>query len=274
MQKLKDEQHRNRFALRARQVRSCSRSYALVALVLLLLFGCAPDTESGAGMAEANRLYEAGRYAEAVQAYEALIELGVAEGEVYYNLGNAYLKDGDIGRTILNYRRAQQLLPRDPDVNANLEMAKGMALDQLQAQDGVGLADWVERALIRWTTLDEAAAIALGMWLLCCVLVAAMILRPRARSLLRIVLWVAAILLALSVFSVGYRLVDVHGRDPGVVVAESIEVASGPGDDYLVEFTLHAGTEVRVLERRNGWLRIALPGDLQGWVPQETVETL
>jgi hypothetical protein len=51
-------------------------------------------------------------------------------------------------------------------------------------------------------------------------------------------------------------------------------VTSGPGtsEQYLVEFTLHAGAEVSLIENRSGWDRIALPGDLQGWAPAEAVE--
>ena len=71
-------------------------------------------------MAEANRRVERGEFAEAAQQYEALIGLGYRDTAVYYNLGNAYLEDGDLGRAVLNYLRAEELSPRDPDVIANL----------------------------------------------------------------------------------------------------------------------------------------------------------
>jgi SH3-like domain-containing protein len=58
------------------------------------------------------------------------------------------------------------------------------------------------------------------------------------------------------------------------VLAEQVDVYSGPGSDYLVEFTLHAGAEVRVVERRGGWMRIALPGGLQGWVPEAAADEI
>jgi uncharacterized protein YgiM (DUF1202 family) len=80
------------------------------------------------------------------------------------------------------------------------------------------------------------------------------------------------LLLALSVLSVGVRALGERGRSPAVILADSVEIRSGPGADYLTEFTLHTGAEVHVIEARAGWVRIALPGDLQGWVPEETVE--
>jgi uncharacterized protein YgiM (DUF1202 family) len=60
-----------------------------------------------------------------------------------------------------------------------------------------------------------------------------------------------------------------------VVLAEKVNVTSGPGatDQYLVEFELHAGAEVRQLDARSGWKQIALPGNhIQGWVPENAIE--
>jgi len=247
--------------------------FAFVALMLLMA-ACTPQLASGTQMAEANRLYEAGQFAEAAAAYQALVDTGVEDGALYYNLGNAYLKANDLGRAVLNYRRAQQLLPHDPDVAANLRLARAQTRDQLEEADGGLLAGSVRRFLVEWTTLEEAAVIALGLWVVLCALVVVAILWPRGRPGLRYAISVTAVLLGLSLLSAGIRVADVPGRVPAVIVAESIEVHSGPGTDYLTEFTLHAGAEVRLVEQRNDWVRIVLPGDLQGWAPSKAVERI
>jgi tetratricopeptide (TPR) repeat protein len=223
-------------------------------------------------VAEANRLYEAGQFAESVVVYQALVDAGVEDGTLYYNLGNAYFKVGDLGYAVLNYRRAQRLRPRDPDVAANLQLARAQTRDQLEVEDEGALIGFVRSVLVEWTTLDEAAAIMLGLWTLLCALVVAAILWPCGRQGLRYGITVVAVLLALGLLSLGIRMLDMHGSSPAVVVTQSVEVRSGPGVDYLTEFSLHAGTEVRVLEQRGDWVRIALPGDLQGWVPGESLE--
>jgi tetratricopeptide (TPR) repeat protein len=247
-----------------------------LATLLLLLIGlsaCTPQTISGAQVAEANQLYEAGQFAEAAAAYQALVDAGVEDGTLYYNLGNAYFKAGDLGRAILNYRRAQRLLPRDADVATNLQLAHAQTVDRLES-DGGTLADFVRRVLVEWTTLDEAAAITLGLWVVLCALIVAAILWPRGRQVLTYGIAVVAVLLAVGMLSVGVHVSEARSKAPAVVVAPSMEVRSGPGEDYLTEFSLHAGAEIRVLEQRNGWVRIALPGDLQGWMPSEAVENL
>src|SRR4029077_19623718 len=49
---------------------------------------------------------------------------GHESGPVYFNLGNAYFRAGNPGRAILNYERARRLMPRDPDLHANLGFAR------------------------------------------------------------------------------------------------------------------------------------------------------
>lgn len=246
----------------------------LMGLVLLLtLAACTPATTSGAPLAEANRLYEAGQFAEATAAYQALVDTGVMSGIAYYNLGNAYFKIGDVGRAILNYRRAQQLLPRDADVADNLRLAQAQTQDRLDADDGKGLARWIGRMLTGWLTLNEAAVVALVLWAWLCTLVTLALLRPRYRSVLRYGIAGAVMILALSVLSIGLRTWEIQ-RVPAIIVADSVEIFSGPGLDYITEFTLHAGAEVRVIEARDGWMRIALPGDLQGWGPADAMVTV
>jgi hypothetical protein len=223
-------------------------------------------------MADANRLYEEQRFSEAIAHYQALVDAGVKDGRLYYNLGNAYFKAGDLGHAILNYRRAQRLLPRDGDVAANLKLARAQTLDRIEAENEGALVRLV-RGIIDWTALDEMATAVLLVWGILCGLIVSAIIWRRRRALFYLVGGTAIVLL-LGVLCVGIKLLDEHGRPPAVVVAAEVEVHSGPGDDYLTEFTLHAGAEIRLVERREEWARIALPGNLQGWVPDEALEAL
>ena len=67
-------------------------------------------------MQVAGGLYNAGHYVEAVRLYQQLVDQGVDNVELYYNLGNAYTRIDDLGHAILNYTRAQRLDPRAPDI--------------------------------------------------------------------------------------------------------------------------------------------------------------
>lgn len=224
-------------------------------------------------MALANQKYEAGQYADAAAIYEAIVDSGLHNSTVYYNLGNAYFKQGDLGRAILNYRRAHLLAPRDPDILANLGITRAQTADKLEAPTEGTWANVIQ-FMEEWLTLREATLLALGLWLLICLLLVIVIVKPVLRRWLLIASGVMALFLVIGLFSITNRASAAENTPPAVIVAPQVDVTSGPGGagQYLVEFNLHAGAEVRVLESRSGWERITLPGDLQGWVPDEAVE--
>ena len=236
----------------------------------------AQEPSSSEMMAVANQRYERGEFAEAVQQYEALVGAGYREASVYYNLGNSYLEDGDLGRAVLNYLRAEELSPRDPDIIANLDLARSRTVDQLQAE-GDSLVASVADFGRQWATTTEYGLAALLLWAIVGLAVGALIIRPaiRRRSFLRggaviafVAMLIPLVLLLSMVYSNPYA-------NTGVVTARTVEVLSGPGQQYGEEFALHSGAQVRLVDSRHGWLQVALPGgELQGWLPAHTVEAV
>lgn len=248
--------------------------FSLVLFIFLVSVVFAQGTVSPTeAMRVANQNYEAGDYTEAIEIYESIVAVGVQDSTLYYNLGNAYYKQGDLGRAILNYRRAQHLAPRDVDVSTNLTIARSQTLDQLEQDNGL-LTNFVEIAEA-WFTLTEALILALLLWLLIGVFAVFAILLKRVR---RVSLWISAVLglfLLVGVTSMANRYYLQSTAPPGVIVAQEVDVTSGPGtgEQYVVEFNLHTGAEVRLLESRPGWRNISLPGgNFQGWVPAEAIE--
>jgi uncharacterized protein YgiM (DUF1202 family) len=74
--------------------------------------------------------------------------------------------------------------------------------------------------------------------------------------------------------SIGITVLDYGQQPPAVIVADEVSLHSGAGHDYLTEFSLHAGTQVRIIERRETWVRVALPDGPQGWAPGDAVAAL
>lgn len=255
------------------------RGILLVVLALLAATGLAlaqSEVTPIEAMEAGNRSYEAGQYNEAIAIYQSIVEAGIEDSALYFNLGNAYFKKGDLGRAILNYRRAHRLDPRDRDINTNLAVARLQTLDRLDKNAEGSFANLVEVAE-EWLTLGEASMLALFLWLL---MSAALILAILSEQLRRYSLWAAAIIglfLVAGLFSMANRYYRETSAPEAVIVAEAVDVTSGPGsaEQYVVEFNLHSGAEVRLTDSRPGWRRVTLPGnDFQGWVPAETVETV
>ena len=250
---------------------------AVVSVFATLAGGVMAQEPSAAEvMAEANQRFERGEYAEAAQQYEALTGLGYRDAAVYYNLGNAYLESGDLGQAILNYLRAEELSPRDPDVIANLDLARSRSVDQLQAE-GDSLVASVADFGRQWGTATEFAVAALLLWAAAGIATVALIIWPllRRRAILRGVAAAAfVVMLAPLVLLLGMLYSNPY-ENTGVVTAKTVKVLSGPGPQYGEEFALHSGAQVRLVDSRHGWLQVALPGgELEGWLPSHAVEAV
>ena len=72
-------------------------------------------------------------YRRALHRYELIARQGVRNAGLYYNIGNAYFRLGDLGRAVLYYRRALLLNPADPNVRHNLVYARSKRADRITA---------------------------------------------------------------------------------------------------------------------------------------------
>jgi hypothetical protein len=247
-------------------------------LVLVLVVGTSllmPKSAANVNAVQtANRLYDGGNVIEAIEIYEQLIAQGVHDSVVFYNLGNAYYKLGDLGRAVTNYNRAAQLNPRDPDIRANLDLARDQITEPYIENDP-GFAGVLSRITDGWLSVNEAAIIALALWFLAGLLLVGM--RNSRDSDIRSGLQYAALLLVVILvlvgLSLGSRLYVEQSHPEGVVVVPTIAVSSEPDEGFTTDLKLSSGAEVRFVETAGNWGRLATPGDsIQSWIPLETVE--
>ncbi len=210
-------------------------------------------------------------FAEAVSRYEALVDAGVRNGRLFYNLGNAELQRGRVGAAILNYRRAQELIPGDRRLRENLRFARELCRTQIPPR---GSSEFVRTLFFLHYQTSVRTRFTAG--LVCYVLFwLTLILRvyaPRAplRALAG-VLAAAWVGLGVSVFLDW----QVEGRRPaGVVLADELIARKGNGETYDPKFQepLHEGTEFVVLESRGHWLLIELADGKTGWIPANGAE--
>jgi len=262
-----------------------------ICLALLLLFatGAAPPAGAGAPSGssqerfqEANRLYERALRARgderdtllrsSAAIFETLVEKdGIRNGYLYYDLGNVYQLLGDVGRAILNYRRAERLVPGYAPLRANLEAALALRRD---AAGSDAFGEIVRTLSLRRYWLDlpktamifSAAFVALFAWL-----AVRLFARP---PFFRTVLAVLAVTAALSGAAGAALLLEEATDRSGVIVAESAEARKGPGETFESRYTtpLHSGTEFRLESRREGWLQVRLGNGDDVWIRDADAE--
>jgi tetratricopeptide (TPR) repeat protein len=217
---------------------------------------------------QGNALFARKDYAGAIQAYEQALAAGPSAA-VHYNLGNACFKAGQIGRAVVNYRRARALDPRDPDVAANLRFARSYRVDKVLADPGP-FARALDDAFHRLSR-REAAELAAVACLLAALLLALWIVRRR--SLFAIAASLCGLVALFGVVTQQVWAGEIAAR-PAVVVVPEVNALSGPGPEFKQILLVHDGTEVRIREARGAYLLVQLPGGGGGWVPKDAVERI
>jgi len=218
-------------------------------------------------MLRGNQLYESGMYEEAAQTYQQLLDLSVQDSTLYYNLGNAHFKQGNLGEAILSYERATQFAPRDSDIRSNLDLARSQIVDKYDATGASPLYQLVTLGS-EWLTVNEMALAVVGLWIvfICLIIFYRRTKNNGLREALPYLLAVVGILWISSTLLLGNRLYMEQARPQAIILASEIDVRSGPGNQYTVEFQLHSGSKISIMEQRGDWVRLALPGEqLQGW---------
>lgn len=220
--------------------------------------------------AAAASAYDAGDYGTAITSFRQILATGLENGHVYYDLGNAYLRNGELGRAIASYRRAETYRPRGQDVRANLDFARKSTKDALTPPE----PSEVFSTLFFWhyrLGRGELAVVVLVLNLLFWGSLALRLLRPASEAWR----WISVSFLVLLLLTAGS--LAIHRFLPtqvAVVVPQEIAAHNGPAEEEVVRFKLHAGTEVLVADRRDGWLRVELPDGQQGWIPADGAEVV
>jgi tetratricopeptide (TPR) repeat protein len=231
---------------------------ALFQILVLLLFAL-PSAEGADDLfAKANTEFAAGSFQAAIADYNAIVGSREWSANLFYDLGNAYFRDGDFGRAILNYDRALRLDRHHPETDANLRIAR----DQTHSLE---LAPpLLERYLNFGTANFFAVAAAIFFWLT----VIFLILRPSG------MLWVVAgMFLAGTCVLAAYRLENgTRGQSLAIVIAGNAEARVATADSARSVLALPPGSEVLILQERGDWSYAALPNDQRGWIAANAVE--
>ncbi len=201
---------------------------------------------------------EPARAGDAVRANEAVIAKRGYSAAALYNLGNAYLQDGQPGQAILSYERARWLAPNDPDIAANLGLARKKAgLEVRSAGRAQVLADSL--------TFNTWSLLAAGSLLL----LASVPLLRRLVAKGRGVMGAPAIVAACGVLiSTGALWIRWGELDQAIVVAANATARISPVAQGESAFSLRAGESVQVKRTYKDFVLIENSASQRGWIKQ------
>jgi tetratricopeptide (TPR) repeat protein len=234
----------------------------LSAALLLPLLAVADSTISISADARfdaANKLYAQSKFVEATAEYNKLVQAGSVSPALYFNLGNAFFKSGQIGRAIGAYRQAEEMSPRDPDVRANLQFARNLV-------PGPKLgAGRIQRWLGTLSTTEWVALSTVAVWVTLGLLIACLI-KPPLKPALRSWIWLS-IGTTIAIFACARTAVSLNASHKIAIVAvPEASIRNGPFDESPASFTAHDGAELRVLDKKDNWLQVTDGKTRVGWL--------
>ncbi len=234
----------------------------VILLLLLTLAASAPATQNARTFMDGTEAYRNRDWPAAIAAFESIAAAGVNSGRLFYNLGNAYLKNGDLGHALLWYERALKRIPDDPDLRFNYDYALTLTKDERGDKESPLLRIlffWkyqLSPSTIRWIAILLNTA----LW------VSLSILIIRKKRLLRpSVLLVAAASVVFSA-TAAFNYVETARIRQAVILPEKVAVRSGFTESATQLFVLHAGTKVRVERETDTYLLIRYTEDKIGWI--------
>lgn len=238
-------------------------------LITLLAAMCSTAVaQQNAPFEQGNLLYRQGKYRQALETYDSVLQSGMYSASLYFNMGNCCYKLQDIGHAVLYYEKALKIAPGDEDVLANLAIANLAVVDRITPLEKhliFKIADGFIEALPRRTLIMALAAVYLAGMLL--VITAVITRRPGVRSAaVRSAIVLGIVLLLLGTMLAG-QMKRAGNSVEAVILTDTVQVKSAPNENAAMDlFTLHEGAKARVDQHADGWLEIVLADGKVGWI--------
>ena len=241
------------------KIRNLIPLICLLALTCQHVFAVFAITEVETAFDAANKLYAENKFAEAATAYEKLASQGTISPALYFNLGNAQFKAGQIGRAIAAYRQAEILAPRDPDLRANLQFARNRV--QGPTIKSSAWQRWLGTLRVNeWTWLCVT-----GIWITFGLLITRQ-LKPALAPSLTNWTWLTAGSTVMLCVCLALAFSQRAGQQFAIVTTAEATVRNSPLDQSPSTFTAQDGAELRVLDSKDDWLQVTDDTRRIGWV--------
>lgn len=219
---------------------------------------------------QAKRLYE-----KAILNFEKIIDQGQVENaKLYYNLANAYFLHGQLGKAILNYRKAAKMDGSDENIQKNLAFARSKRIDKVD----IKTEKRILQTLFFWHydfSLKIKFLLTCVFFGIVCVCITVVIWFGRS-ALWTVTAGICGILTICFLTSVAVESKTQVDKVCGVIIAKEVVARQGDGVNYPPSFKepLHEGTEFDLLEDRPEWFHIKLSDDSDGWIPDGSAELI
>ena len=220
--------------------------------------------------------YTDGKFSDASAAWTSIEESGQKSAKLYYNLGNAWFKQGNYPKAILNYERALRLDPSYSDARYNLEFTSNFVQDKIEP-----VPEFILESVARkvcYVMGSNAWAVIFLVLLAAALVMGLLFLLGSSVGKRRAGFYCGIVLLLLSAGALSFSIwqkSDSVKTDTAIVMSPVSSVKSSPSSGSSKDlFVIHEGTKVTILDEVGTWRNISLADGRQGWIPASDIEII
>ncbi len=247
----------------------------LTIIILAIIYNSVYSAEFDTLFSKANDEYNNEMYTNAIEDYLLIVDAGYESDVLYFNLGNAYFKIGDIPSAILFYEKAKKLNPNDDDINFNLNVANTKIVDKIEPVPELFFWQWW-RSIYNLFDANTWAKISVAGFILFFVLLAFYLL-SKLLVIRKTAFYTGVIILLLAIFTfiVANQKYNISkNQNEAIVFAPTITVKSSPNQNSVDLFVIHEGSKVSIIEKVGIWCEIKIANGSVGWLPAEALKNI
>ena len=241
-------------------------------MLLLITIGTAQEKEFDA----ANKQYNSKAYQEAISSYQHLINEGFVTEEVYYNLGNSYFKNAQIGYAVLYYEKTLKINPNNKRAKFNLSLTQSKLKDKTEKTPEIILIKIWNKFIWLFSPNQWTLILFISIWFsfLSCL----MMLYAEPGKLKRLGLSLGVAFLFIAFFTGGisfsrYNALQDHSK--AIITATTIDLKNSPDSNSNTVQVIYEGTKVNLEDNIGNWHKIKLSdGKTKGWVEKKFFEVI
>jgi tetratricopeptide (TPR) repeat protein len=249
------------------------RSTLLSGLILILFsFSLFSQENNNQLWEKANAFYTTEEYQQAVSLYEQILSSGQESAKLYFNLGNAYYKAGDINKALLNYERAKLLAPNDENIDFNIKMANQFVVTSIEPLPQPFFLRW-QTSIINMYTSDTWSYISIAAFVIF-LLLTGLFIFSRIVTVRRLSFILAIFMVVFSVFTYSFALKQkkkIMEQNAAIVFCPRVTVKSSPSATGTDLFLIYEGLKVEITDSIGTWKEIKLVDGNEGWLPDSCI---
>ena len=241
-------------------------------ILIVMQFASFNSFAKGSLESNAEKAYADKKYKEAISAYEEILKTGLSSYKLYYNLGNAYYKNNELGKAIYNFELANKLQSNNEDVKNNLRIANEKRIDDIESKENFfisaiksGLVNSLSTNGWAWLSIISLTA---GFILFLIFFISGSIQFKRFGFFLSM----TCLLIFTGSMIFGYTVLNEKQKTKfAIILAKETQIFEEPNINGHSKFNLHEGTKVKVLESNGDWTNIKLENGNEGWLKTKDV---